>query len=157
MRFFEILICFISSLSTHYFVLNSDAFFYQNTVSPEAYAQKVSAMELESQQCPAPTVVCDCRDAFLEHFAGKAFSTFSAFENVLKAFEEATGMQFIMKRTCLFNEGSLGRELLVYRYMHYACVRHVRPASKTGQRYVLYFGIYFEFNLLNESRLTQLY
>ena len=105
-----------------------------------------SVMELEDQTCDIPTVICDCRESFLEHFAGKAFSTFSAFEKVLKAFEEATGMQFMMKRTCLFNEGSLGRELLIYRYMHYACVRHIRPASKIGQRYVIYSKVVKNFS-----------
>ncbi|VDD80992.1 unnamed protein product [Mesocestoides corti] len=76
----------------------------------------------------------DCRDEFLSRFGGKAFSTFEAFSKELQAFEEATGMQYMMKRTCLFNEGTLGREYLVYRYMHYACVRHIRPARRMGQR-----------------------
>ncbi|VDL86052.1 unnamed protein product [Schistocephalus solidus] len=39
-----------------------------------------------------------------------------------------------MKRSCLFNEGSLGREFLVYRYMHFMCVRHPNPARMRWQR-----------------------
>ncbi|CDS43221.1 EF hand domain containing protein [Echinococcus multilocularis] len=91
-------------------------------------------MEVRTTQPIALPVIYDCREDFLSHFAGKAFSTFEAFSKELQAFEDATGMQYMMKRTCLFNEGTLGREYLIYRYMHYACVRHVRPASKMGQR-----------------------
>ncbi|KAL5109128.1 Nucleobindin-1 [Taenia crassiceps] len=91
-------------------------------------------MEVKTSQPVLLPVVCDCREDFLSRFAGKAFSTFEAFSKELQAFEDATGMQYMMKRTCLFNEGTLGREYLIYRYMHYACVRHVRPASKMGQR-----------------------
>ncbi|VDM25503.1 unnamed protein product [Hydatigera taeniaeformis] len=91
-------------------------------------------MEAKVPQPVSLPVVYDCREDFLSYFAGKAFSTFEAFSKELQAFEEATGMQYMMKRTCLFNEGTLGREYLIYRYMHYACVRHVRPASKMGQR-----------------------
>ncbi|VDK22769.1 unnamed protein product [Taenia asiatica] len=91
-------------------------------------------MEVKNPQPVLVPVVYDCRDDFLSHFAGKAFSTFEAFSKELQAFEDATGMQYMMKRTCLFNEGTLGREYLIYRYVHYACVRHVRPASKLGQR-----------------------
>ncbi|KAM7535179.1 hypothetical protein Aperf_G00000100991 [Anoplocephala perfoliata] len=91
-------------------------------------------MEERKYQYLPPPVVCDCGEEFLAHFAGKAFSTFDAFNKVLLAFQEATGMQFMMKRTCLFNEGTLAREFLIYRYMSYACVRHIRPSSKMGQR-----------------------
>lgn len=101
------------------------------------------SMEVKTPQPASLPVVCDCREDFLAHFAGKAFSTFEAFSKELQAFEDATGMQYMMKRTCLFSEGTLGREYLIYRYMHYACVRHVRPASKMGQRLVLSLFTYF--------------
>uniref|UniRef100_A0A0X3NHJ7 FAR1 DNA-binding domain n=3 Tax=Schistocephalus solidus TaxID=70667 RepID=A0A0X3NHJ7_SCHSO len=47
---------------------------------------------------------------------------------------QTTGTRYLMKRSCLFNEGSLGREFLVYRYMHFMCVRHPNPARMRWQR-----------------------